>query len=76
MSRIEFLEDYLHIHVEVGDYLKAIAAEERAQQEVIRLRVEKRFKHMQTACKVLGDKSQKVNIAEAKLLKKIREYDL
>ena len=76
MNRIEFLEDYLHIHVEVGDYLKAVKARENAQKEVDRIREDGRFKHLQRACKVLGDKSQKVNIAEAKLLKKIREYDL
>ena len=69
MNDFDVLDDLLE---EVEKYRKAIKARDNAKKEVDRLRAEERFKHMQTACRTLSNKSQQVNIAEKKLLKFIR----
>ena len=69
MNDFDVLDSLLE---EISKYQKAIKARENAWKEVARLREEERFKHMQTACKTLGNKSQRVNIAEKKLLELIR----
>ncbi len=69
MNDFDILELIL---AEIGKYQKVLDAQTRAQAEVARIRESGRFKHMQTACRTLGNKGQQVNIAEKKLLEFIR----
>jgi hypothetical protein len=69
MNDFDILDDLL---AEIGKYQKALDAQTRSQAEVTRIRESGRFKHMQTACRTLSNKSQQVNVAEKKLLEFIR----
>ena len=58
---------------EIKKYHKAVAMRDNAAKMITDFRRQKRFKDLSRACKTWVNRSQQVNIAEAKLLKVIRD---